>query len=590
MQTSTHSMQTSTHALQRIMEQLDNFPCPSDSAWTARCDIATEQFCYLVHCDGHKLNVSRHPSLPADQRPSAEMVVWYMTTKLFLKDARGLLTEHKFAQEFVKGRIQLFGDREKARSLSAVFQELGPRIRQIVGSAVGAGSDIPREEEEDEPRSGLVLRMLVSAFFFAKRLVRLMQLIGRPPLWLLSPRSPAWVQSGVARHRTSFELPSHSLLDRKLLLDGKAGKSDSHHARKASLGSVSLRSEESVLSSVAFSRLPWWRRHFGSDILVAAWLWLLGCSLYAGYSLDSYLRAASLRQALDLISSILFVVACVPLLYSSYPEQLLQLVEQLSQPPRELSCVEKYFTSNLLLLTTQIFVLGTVPFMGEALVELFDHPDSPRGYLLFVGLVFLLPLLFFWSYTAMDMNLRKNGGQGSSFIYDWLEGRGMISDERFWRRHLGHDAIATLWVMSAMGTGLFAAVMAALLVCPTLEANGIQLCPSRPFLWFLFFDGGILCMGMWLMTYATYPENFNASFFFRTPHLATEAFIEDDADSILSVATSRGGKAVKCAENQDKVIGSLSSYEVDSLPPSPRYNHSRQSQEEWEYPDRPGSP
>ena len=32
-----------------------------------------------------------------------------------------------------------------------------------------------------------------------------------------------------------------------------------------------------------------------------------------------------------------------------------------------------------------------------------------------------MPLLFFWSFTAMDFNLRKNDGHGSSYILDWAK-------------------------------------------------------------------------------------------------------------------------------------------------------------------------
>ena len=48
-------------------------------------------------------------------------------------------------------------------------------------------------------------------------------------------------------------------------------------------------------------------------------------------------------------------------------------------------------------------------------------PGSLAGYGLLVGLLGLMPLLFFWSFTAMDFNLRKNDGHGSSYILDWAK-------------------------------------------------------------------------------------------------------------------------------------------------------------------------
>ena len=38
-----------------------------------------------------------------------------------------------------------------------------------------------------------------------------------------------------------------------------------------------------------------------------------------------------------------------------------------------------------------------------------------------LGLLGLMPLLLFWSFTAMDFNLRKNDGHGSSYLYDWAK-------------------------------------------------------------------------------------------------------------------------------------------------------------------------
>ncbi len=593
-----HGPSAASRVLPALFDRVHGVPCHSDEPWSARVDVGTEASCWVVACDGSRLAVTRHAAAADDTapRPPAEMVLWYASARLFLKDARGLLSEQRFAQEFVKGRIRLSGDREKARSLAAVFQRLSPQIREIVGHfALPAGID----DAEDDSRAGLVVRLLVSALMWARKMVRALKRLPILPIFTQRgrPRRLLGDSGGASRQRTaSFELPTRSLLEG----GGASSTSGGGHRRKASFGSASLRSEESAVSnystaSQALRRLPWWRRHFGTDILVAAWLWLIGCALYAGYSLDSLLRAPSIRQTLDLASSVLFVVACLPLLYSSYPEQLLKLGDELSQPPRQLSRVETYFSSNLLLMTTQLFAIGTVPYMGAAVAEVVDHPQSPRGYLLLAGLVGLTPLLLFWSYTAMDVNLRKNGGQGSSYVFDALHARGWLDgNERFWRRHIGHDAIATLWVMSFMASGLFAAVSAALLLCPLLEGSGVDLCPSRPFLWFLALDGAILLAGMWLMTHATYPENFNASILFTTPHFVAG---DDDDDDDAAAGDMRGEGAAR--DGSDGTLAVLARipppHELDPLPPSPRYPSSRRVQlsawpEGVDLPEMPVSP
>ena len=81
---------------------------------------------------------------------------------------------------------------------------------------------------------------------------------------------------------------------------------------------------------------------------------------------ESCASVASLILWCDFVSAVLFVVGCGVLLYSAYPEQLLQIADALSRPPRELSWLETYFTSNLMLATTQIFMIGTLLCRKEA--------------------------------------------------------------------------------------------------------------------------------------------------------------------------------------------------------------------------------
>ena len=81
---------------------------------------------------------------------------------------------------------------------------------------------------------------------------------------------------------------------------------------------------------------------------------------------QSCASVASLILWCDFISAALFVVGCCVLLYSAYPEQLLHIADALSRPPRELSWLETYFTSNLMLATTQIFMIGTLLCRNQA--------------------------------------------------------------------------------------------------------------------------------------------------------------------------------------------------------------------------------
>ena len=144
--------------------------------------------------------------------------------------------------------------------------------------------------------------------------------------------------------------------------------------------------------------------------------------------------------------------------------------------------------------------------MLQALLLVGDAPGSLAGYGLLVGLIGLLPLLFFWSFTAMDFNLRKNDGRGSSYLLDWAKARELLPryhanpmvSSRFWERHLGSDALCTMWLMSAVATLMECGLLLLCWVAPSAKMR------------FLLADGLLLVLAMWLMLSAAYPENFNA--------------------------------------------------------------------------------
>eukprot|EP00965_Chrysotila_dentata_P153255 5065241-Pleurochrysis_carterae.AAC.1 len=56
------------------------------------------------------------------------MSAYYHSARLFVREVRGLLTEQAQAAEFVKGRIRIDGDREKALELAQLFRQAYAQI------------------------------------------------------------------------------------------------------------------------------------------------------------------------------------------------------------------------------------------------------------------------------------------------------------------------------------------------------------------------------------------------------------------------------------------------------------------------------
>ena len=168
-----------------------------------------------------------------------------------------------------------------------------------------------------------------------------------------------------------------------------------------------------------------------------------------------------------------------------------------------------------------------------AVLKILDDPHAWKGWGMLFGMVFVVwPLIIFWCthphphpppaaaassptiptttrcVTAMDFNLRKNDGHGSAYIFELFEGceccsRMGVADGRFWKRHLGNDALFTMWFLSIGASAMWLGVLGSLVLDPTDTQMR-----------FLMVDGTILLAAMWLMLGAAYPENFNKSTFF----------------------------------------------------------------------------
>ena len=284
--------------LSHLWASLDGLPIGEGETWTGRVDIGTEDKCWLIASDGATLSVQE---FLATERPRAEMSVWYATSRLFLRDARGQLTERVFAAEYVKQRILLHGDRTKAQALADVLKRLRPEICRL---ASRASAQQPPEESEHEP--GFWVLGSVAVLLGARRLIvcfaaLLKQLMllrrGRPDLRLLGGSEFTSTTPGLTRQPPVPPLRV-------------SAASEVEASGRYSEWSDSDSNDGTVEEHLA--RLPWYQRHFGTDLLLSSWLWLLGCIAYLVVSVCQ-LAADDWSSSVhwcDTIGGVIFVIGC----------------------------------------------------------------------------------------------------------------------------------------------------------------------------------------------------------------------------------------------------------------------------------------
>jgi hypothetical protein len=194
------------------------------------------------------------------------------------------------------------------------------------------------------------------------------------------------------------------------------------------------------------------------------------------------------------------------------------MLEQLSRPPRQLSVVERWITSNPMLTGTQLFNLGMVPYLVEAIVNIASPPpgDPPdAGLYLLLGVLCGMPLLLLFTMAAMDENMRKNRGAGTSFAWDvgiaaCVRRTAGESRVAFWQSHLGSDMLFIMW---AFTVPMALSTVALLPIWLYDLDNSERLCGpiscGADLLMMVPFTAGTA-----LMLRASYPDNFGQSLLF----------------------------------------------------------------------------
>lgn len=288
---------------------------------------------------------------------------------------------------------------------------------------------------------------------------------------------------------------------------------------------VPLVEEAEVPHLMAVAQTQWWetpamagaprqlRAHFGTDMQQGCWWMLIGCVLYALVMVLIVARDTSrLDKWLELLAALIFCVGCLYLVEGSYPSSMMATFERLAAPPKlDRTFVERYIASSAMMLSTQLFNVGMLPYLVEGALNMANPPadDPPDAALwLFLSVFLCLPLLLLFSYQTTDEAMRANDGIGTKHTWEHCTAplvRCLGGSSPFWQRHLGTDNLFVLWlffVLMTLGTVPLVPMWLmdpsdAQQLCGLSMSCGASLLVSAPF-----------AIGAGLMVRATYPENF----------------------------------------------------------------------------------
>jgi len=269
-----------------------------------------------------------------------------------------------------------------------------------------------------------------------------------------------------------------------------------------------------------------WKRHFGTDMLVASYLYLISSIFFVFLAVGNYFRTTQkldketmahetymsiqAHSGVNIFMAALFAVASIYFIKLSYPETtMLMAYRVMTKDPSSLTFVERYFTANEMLVATWLMNAAfVVPFVLLALFELIVWHEGIKCIRDLMIVAFTLPLVGLLSVAAMPDNMRANGGKGSTYFFDYfwvplLRLKG--DDERigFWVKHVGSDGIAGMWIMAVLG------VVGGVAVIPP-----VIIAPYSPMAWYSFWSTIPFTVGSLLMVRASYPEYMNSSIFF----------------------------------------------------------------------------
>jgi hypothetical protein len=275
-------------------------------------------------------------------------------------------------------------------------------------------------------------------------------------------------------------------------------------------------------------KIEFWKRHFGTDALVASYLFLIS-SLISIFLTVYFLQVsvAALPMAITplaheialskiahkfsyCISTGLFTIASLYFVKLSYPETtMLMAYHAVMTDPNTMTFTERYFTANEMLIAVWLIIFAfALPLCFVILYEVFCLSQVHTAFTDMIIIVIVSLLNGVLGVAAMPDAMRANNGRGSSFFFDYVWSPLFCLKRRdeaksYWSKHLGNDGMAGGWIMAFFG------IAGGIAVIPPVVLH-----PNSALAWLVFWSTIPFSIGSVLFLRAAYPETMNSSIFF----------------------------------------------------------------------------
>lgn len=285
-----------------------------------------------------------------------------------------------------------------------------------------------------------------------------------------------------------------------------------------------------------------WIRHFGTDSLVAGYMFLIGGTAYMFQTIlhlsrllstytpetDAIAKSVLAHSISNTFAGVMIFFASIYFIKLSYPEvAMLMMYHVMIKDPDTMSFTERYFTANEMLIALWLMTGSFIaPVLFVALYELFVLRMLQKGFL--DMFIFIMSVIFgvLFMVPVMPEFMRANNGAGTTYFFDtfWISLLRLKEDEErysFWKKHVGTDMLVMTWTFAVVSVPPCLAVIPLIVLKPYDVSTWLII--------LIIIPTGI---GSLLFVRASYPETMNTSIFFSSESEIEATKDESESDDI----------------------------------------------------------